>query len=420
MESPFFQITHGKFSEAFHHKVALKWCDSRGKTVIRPILGKNNQHKPNSDKIITIKRTGPFEVKRVYYEETQEVAEELLVSIPEEKRGAIIKIHIKTDLSGIIRANTYYEDRVSAEEVPEKTINKNHIPPSRSNHISNEKVEEVNEEAVNSKGMRSCRQEHKGSEPTITTAGKMLSMGPIHVHTVTNPVNSTVSTSGISREEVERYQNLELHMTSNDKYHEETADRKNALESYIYDMRNNLSDSLHVYTTPDMMTMFLKSIDSTAEWLYEEGYDVDKKIYEEKLVDLRKYGDPILKRRDDWEKSDMALHSLSLKCEEFKALAANADANLDTLSADARVNMWDDCNSLQGLLRVKSEQEKGRPRTTDPIFTEDEIDSVFRKLKVISETTTQIFNTQQTNLSKEKPCCDPQPDIVEKSATEVD
>lgn len=46
-------------------------------------------------------------------------------------------------------------------------------------------------------------------------------------------------------------------MVNQDKLIHETYEKKNDLESYIYDMRGKLSDQYAKYSTPDVITAFL-------------------------------------------------------------------------------------------------------------------------------------------------------------------
>lgn len=39
----------------------------------------------------------------------------------------------------------------------------------------------------------------------------------------------------------------------------------------------------------------------TEEWLYDEGEDVEKKVYDAKMAELKKFGDPVQERHREYE-----------------------------------------------------------------------------------------------------------------------
>lgn len=39
----------------------------------------------------------------------------------------------------------------------------------------------------------------------------------------------------------------------------------------------------------------------TEEWLYDEGEDVEKKVYDAKMAELKKLGDPVQERHREYE-----------------------------------------------------------------------------------------------------------------------
>ncbi len=68
---------------------------------------------------------------------------------------------------------------------------------------------------------------------------------------------------------------------------EETNERKNALESYVYDMRNKLYDAYSDFIAEDDKAAFLKALDTMEEWLYEDGEEADRAVYIAKLAELK-------------------------------------------------------------------------------------------------------------------------------------
>ncbi|CAJ0941927.1 unnamed protein product, partial [Mesorhabditis belari] len=84
------------------------------------------------------------------------------------------------------------------------------------------------------------------------------------------------------------------------------ADAKNAVEEYVYEMRNKLSDSLTDYVTPKDAEVFGSFLQSTEDWLYEDGEDAERKVYEDRLAELRQFGEPIIERYREAEQRQPA------------------------------------------------------------------------------------------------------------------
>ncbi len=77
---------------------------------------------------------------------------------------------------------------------------------------------------------------------------------------------------------------------------EETADRKNALEGYIYDMRAKLANELAEYVKPEDLAVFSAQLEAMESWLYDEGENETKSTFVAKLAELHKLGEPIMQR----------------------------------------------------------------------------------------------------------------------------
>ncbi|GJS87667.1 heat shock 70 kDa protein 15-like protein [Tanacetum coccineum] len=66
---------------------------------------------------------------------------------------------------------------------------------------------------------------------------------------------------------------------------EETKDKKNDVEAYVYDMRNKLHDNLHEFVMEPESARFLAQLQETKDWFNE---DETKGVYITKLEELKK------------------------------------------------------------------------------------------------------------------------------------
>lgn len=98
-----------------------------------------------------------------------------------------------------------------------------------------------------------------------------------------------------------------------DKQEKERADARNALEEYVYELRGKLSteEDLASYIVEKEREQLIQQLDGMENWLYEEGEDCNKQIYQEKLSDLKTKGEPIQTRRIEYELRPAVLEDFS-------------------------------------------------------------------------------------------------------------
>lgn len=76
-------------------------------------------------------------------------------------------------------------------------------------------------------------------------------------------------------------------MMMQDRLEKEKADAKNAVEEYVYEMRDKLSGQLENFMKEADRDAFRKQLTDTEDWLYDEGEDQGRKVYTDKLAELK-------------------------------------------------------------------------------------------------------------------------------------
>jgi molecular chaperone DnaK (HSP70) len=121
------------------------------------------------------------------------------------------------------------------------------------------------------------------------------------------------------------------------------ADAKNAVEEYVYSMREKLSEQFSEFVTDEVcfnllypIKLLLQENDhfrtlltDTEDWLYGEGEDAESEVYEKKLAELREIIEPPIHKRQR-EKFDQEQIAQNLAAEE--AARAEAEANVQPQS----------------------------------------------------------------------------------------
>ncbi|KAI9203611.1 heat shock protein 70 family [Polychytrium aggregatum] len=111
---------------------------------------------------------------------------------------------------------------------------------------------------------------------------------------------------GASKDLLAQWQALEGEMYASDRLVIDTADRKNAVEEYVYETRGKLDMAWSEFVSEDIRTSFVETLNETENWLYGDGEDATKSVYIEKLESLKKIGDPIEERYREFEERPRA------------------------------------------------------------------------------------------------------------------
>ena len=104
---------------------------------------------------------------------------------------------------------------------------------------------------------------------------------------------------------LKEYINREKNQNNEDKIIHEAISYKNSLEQYIYDIRNRMDENgeLNGYFTEDEKIILYNKMDDLMNWLYSDDEDLyNKKKLEEKSKEIKKIGDEIYKRFNEWTK----------------------------------------------------------------------------------------------------------------------
>ena len=85
-------------------------------------------------------------------------------------------------------------------------------------------------------------------------------------------------------------------MIAQDKKEKERSDAKNAVEEYVYAMRDKLNGDYEKFAEAPLREDFLNQLRATEEWLYDEGYFQERNVYVDRLKNLKAIGEPIHNR----------------------------------------------------------------------------------------------------------------------------
>ena len=111
-----------------------------------------------------------------------------------------------------------------------------------------------------------------------------------------------------------------MNLNYHDQLEIEKSDARNSVEEYVYSMRDKLDYDLSDYITEADKETFKVVLTSTEDWLYEDGEDQPKKVYVDKLAELKKLGDPVVSREQEWRERPQAFEKLVKKIMHYEKI----------------------------------------------------------------------------------------------------
>lgn len=192
------------------------------------------------------------------------------------------------------------------------------------------------------------------------------------VKKTTVPVTEVVY-GGLASADLEKAVEKEFEMALQDRVMEETKDKKNAVEAYVYDMRNKLHDKYVEFVTAPERDELTAKLQETEDWLYEDGEDETKGVYIAKLEELKKQGDPIEERYKEWTERGPASDQLAYCINSYREAALSKDTKFDHIDLAEKQKVIQECGDAEAWLREKKQQQDALPKHATPVLLSADI-----------------------------------------------
>ena len=193
--------------------------------------------------------------------------------------------------------------------------------------------------------------------------------------------------------ELQREIEVEVAMSNADRIVRETADARNELESYIYDMRDKIvSDSqLASFCTEDEKSAFSAALEKMENWLYEDGFDVTKSVYVKQLGDLKKMGNPIENRQYEARTRPNAMTMLQKTLEKYTSWLNNSagDEKYAHITDEERNSCTDKCDKTSAWMYDMLDKQGGLAANVNPIVT---VEQIYAKNKEVNDCVSPIMH----------------------------
>lgn len=156
---------------------------------------------------------------------------------------------------------------------------------------------------------------------------------------------------------------------------EQTKEKKNTLESFIYDTRSKLLSSHRSFATDSDVEIISKSLQETEDWLYGEGDDESEQVYIRKLEDLKKLFDPIANIYKEENARKEATKALQT-CIQENRLAA------DSLPPYQKDEVNNECIQAEEWLDRISQFQDSLPKNATRVYCSSALSGITESLKM--------------------------------------
>ncbi|KAM0933439.1 putative Heat shock protein 70 family [Dioscorea sansibarensis] len=173
---------------------------------------------------------------------------------------------------------------------------------------------------------------------------------------------------GMAATDLQKAVEKEFEMALQDRVMEETKDKKNAVEAYVYDMRNKLHDKYQDFVQEAEKEAFAAKLQEVEDWLYEDGEDETKGVYIAKLDELKKQGDPIEERYKEYTERGPTIEQLAYCFNSYREAALSKDPKFEHIEIAEKQKVINECSEAESWLREKKQQQDALPKFAAPVL----------------------------------------------------
>ncbi|KAL6285760.1 hypothetical protein ACE6H2_010150 [Prunus campanulata] len=386
--SPTFKVREFQVNESFPFSIALSWKGSGPDT--QNGAADNNQNtivfpKGNpipSIKALTFYRSGTFSVD-VQYADVSDLQAPAKISTYtigpfQSTKGerAKLKVKARLNLHGIVSVDSATLLEEEEIEVPVTKEQPKEAAKMETDEAPSDAVPpSTNETDVNMQDAKGTA-DASGAENGVPESGDK----PVQMETDTKadaPKRKVKKTNipvvelvygGMPPSDVQKAIEKEFEMALQDRVMEETKDKKNAVESYVYDMRNKLNDKYQEFVTEPEREAFIARLQEVEDWLYEDGEDETKGVYIAKLEELKKQGDPIEERYKEHTERGTVIDQLVYCINSYREAAMSTDAKFEHIDISDKQKVLNECVEAEAWLREKKQQQDSLPKYANPVL----------------------------------------------------
>ncbi|KZV47883.1 heat shock 70 kDa protein 15-like [Dorcoceras hygrometricum] len=386
MLSPTFKVREFQVNESFPFPISLSWrsnasdmqngaVDNQQSTIVFP---KGNPIP--SVKALTFYRSGTFTVD-IKYADVSELQAPAKISTytigPFQSTNdgrSKLKVKVRLNLHGIVSVES--ATLLEEEEIEVPVVKESPKDPTKmdTEDFNADPVTSINPDAdvdmQDSKADASVAENgvpETGNKPAQVETDKKVDFPKKKIKKTNITVSEEVY-GGLPALELQKAVEKEFEMALQDRVMEETKDKKNAVESYVYEMRNKLHDKYREFISDQDREQFISRLQEVEDWLYEDGEDETKGVYIAKLEELKKQGDPVELRYKEHTERGTVIDLLSYCINSYREAAVSNNPKYDHIDLAEKQKVLNECVEAEAWLREKIQQQDSLPKHATPVL----------------------------------------------------
>ncbi|GMY36901.1 heat shock 70 kDa protein 16-like [Fagus crenata] len=361
MLSPIYRVREYEVQDAFPFSIGFSSYKVPICTLSSGALLQKHQPFP-SIKILSMHRTDMFHME-AYYADLNELPSGVSSKISNITIGPFQVSNMEaTKVKVIVQLNIHGIVTVASASLLEDNVDDD--PLTRSDdHLTSAKMEAESNFGPSAVPNSAEDSNLKRLKPSSMSAGDGVRKSKV-VKRLDIPVSESVF-GGMAKSELSEAEKKEHQLVQQDLKMEIAKEKKNALESYVYDIRDKILNQYHGFSTESEREGISYNLQETEDWLYDDGVDESVDAYTEKLEYIKKLVDPIVNRYKEEEARARATRDL-LDCITAYRMVVGS------LPVSERDVVIDECNKAEQWLQEKLQQQNSFPKNADPIILSNE------------------------------------------------
>ncbi|XP_061473000.1 heat shock 70 kDa protein 4 [Rhineura floridana] len=397
--SPAFKVREFSITDLVPYPISLKWNSPAEDGISDCEVFPKNHAAPFS-KVLTFYRKEPFTLE-AYYSCPKElpysnpaIAQFLVQKVTAQTDGSSskVKVKVRVNIHGIFSVSSASLVEVhKSEESEEPMETDQHAKEEEKMQVDQEEQQKEQQKSEEHQQQAQAENKTESEEMETSQAGskeKKMDQPPqakkakVKTTTIDLPIENQLVWQ-IGKDMLNLFIENEGKMIMQDKLEKERNDAKNAVEEYVYEMRDKLCGVYEKFVSEEDRNNFTLKLEDTENWLYEEGEDQPKQIYIDKLGEMKAVGQPIQARFQESEERPKAFEELGKQIQMYmKAVLAfkAKDEQYDHLDPAEVAKVEKDANEAMEWMNNKLNLQNKRNLTLDPVITAKEIEAKTKEL----------------------------------------
>mmetsp|Transcript_9627 Transcript_9627/g.35687 ORF Transcript_9627/g.35687 Transcript_9627/m.35687 type:complete len:823 (-) Transcript_9627:82-2550(-) len=336
---------------------------------------------------MTFKRNHDFELVGLYHDSeslppnsSAVIGKFQIKGVPQKEEKTPVKVRIGHDLWGRFTVDeAWWEEKIEYEEEKKVEMTEEEQKKEADAMKDEEKADEEKtdaKEGENTADGDAAKKEEKKPEKKYKIVREKKTRVQKHKLQVVDFVPQ------LSQEEISKLSKEEQSMAHRDHSVAATNEAKNLLESYAYETMDKLYEGgeLYDYIEANTRDQFSNDLQEVVDWLYDEGENQTKEVYDKKLQALKAVGVPASRRAQEAEKRPTLAQKLRSKITQYREFTTNQEEQYAHIDEVERAKVSSKSDEIENWLASEESEQNKLPKFQDPSLTTDLLKQKIKEL----------------------------------------